>query len=222
MTTLEKLSPEDKAKVMAEATELLKKESTTKKAERMQYKELASQEIENLFVKMKSACGTMRDVKVELYNSLQTLIDSKKEVFSVNGDQKTHTISTLDGTKRVTVGYRDVSEWDGTEGAGIEKVQTYMKSLAKDVASGMLVNMIQTLLKPDKNGYLDPRRITELSKLCDQSDSEDFKDGVNIIQNAYRLAKSKSVLIVEEKTDGEKWRNVELDFSDLIFTSFSK
>ena len=215
---LNDLSAEDRQKVMAEAAELLKKQQANIKEERKQYKELASTEVDQLFVKMKAACEAMRVVKVELFNSLQALIASKKEVFDVNGDQKTHTISTLDGTKRVTVGYRDVSDWDGTEGAGVEKVQAYVQALAKNDASGKTVKIINTLLKPDKAGKLDPRRIMELKKIAEEDGDSTLLDGVNIIMNAYRTVKSKSVMMVEERVAGDKWRNVEMDFSDLIIT----
>jgi hypothetical protein len=218
MKTLETLSAEDRKKVMAEAAELLKQQQATIKEERRQYKELASNEVEQLFVKMKAACEAMRLVKVELFNSLQALIASKREVFDVSGDQKTHTISTLDGTKRVTVGYREVSDWDGTEGAGVEKVQAYVQSLAKNDASAKTVKIINTLLKPDKAGKLDPRRIMELKKIAEEEADTILLDGVSIIMNAYRTVKSKSVMMVEERVEGDKWRNVELDFSDLVIT----
>lgn len=218
MTTLKTLSKEEKELLMAEAKEELKKEEQLKKAERKKYKEIASEEVEALFVKMKTACTQMRDLKIEIYNSIQALIASKKEVFDVNGDQKTHTLSTLDGSKRIVVGYRDLIEWDGTEGAGVEKVMTYLSSLGKDEKSNILFKMVTTLLRPDRNGNLNPTKIIELAKMADEINEPEFTDGVNIIRQAQRVGKSRGLLDIEERVRENHWRNVELDFSDLIIT----
>lgn len=211
---LNTLTPEQRAAALKEAAILLEEQKANEKAERAKYKELASHETEELFAKMKTACATLKGVKMDLFNSLQALIASKSEVFGVKEGQKTHTISTLDGSKRITVGYRDVSDWDGTETAGIEKVQNYLKSLAKDENSSQLVGLINNLLKPDKKGQLDPRRIMELKKYAEVSNSHEFTDGVNIIMQAYKMVKSKAILLVEERINGS-WRNIEFDLSDL-------
>ena len=219
MTILNTLTPEQRAEAIAEAKVLLAKQTENEKAERQRYKELASTEVEGLFVKMQNACKSLADVKVQLYNSLQAIIASKADAFGIKEGQKTHTITTLDGSKRITVGYRDVSDWDGTETAGIAKVQAHISSLAKDETSSQLVGLINNLLKPDKKGQLDPRRIMELKKHAEVSNSHEFTDGVNIIMQAYKIAKSKAILLVEERINGQ-WRNIELDFSDLnILTS---
>lgn len=218
MSILDNLTPEQREAALKEATAILESQKTTEKAERLKYKELASEEVESLFGKMKQACAALKEVKSTLYNSLQAIIASKAEVFNVKEGQKTHTITTLDGSKRITVGYRDVSDWDGTETAGIEKVQQHLKSLAKDEASSQLVGIISGLLKPDKKGQLDPRRIMELKKHAEATDNHEFSDGVNIIMNAYKMVKSKAILLVEERVEGS-WRNVELDFSDIKVVS---
>ena len=211
---LDNLTPEQRQAAIKEAEALLERKQANEKAERQRYKELASNEVDALFDKMRKACAGLADVKKDLFNSLQALIASKAEVFGVKEGQKTHTIATLDGSKRITVGYRDVSDWDGTESAGIEKVQAYLQTLAKDEQSSQLVSIIQNLLKPDKKGQLDPRRIMELKKQAEVSNSHEFTDGVNIIMQAYKMVKSKAILLVEERVNGS-WRNVELDFSDL-------
>ncbi len=216
--TLKDLPKEEQDRLLNEAKQELLNSAENQKLERERYKQMVSNEVNELFEKMKLQCDKMRIVKTEMFNSIQVLIETKKETYSVKGDQKTHTLSNEEGTRRITVGYRDVSDWDGTEDAGVEKVKKYIATLAKDEVSGQLVDMVNAMLKPDKRGNLDPRRVMELAQLAEKSANAEFIDGVSILMKAYRVVKSKSIILVEERTSGDKWRNIELDFSDLVIT----
>jgi hypothetical protein len=219
---LEELSPEARAQLMKEAAEELAKKEQTKRSERKKFKEIVSDEVNTLFGIMHQHVEDMKRAKIEIYNSLQALLASKAEVFEVKGDQKTNTFSTADGMKRITIGYRDISDWDGTETAGIEKVKNYISSLASDKEKGKAANYLQALLKPDRAGKLDPRRIMELQKQAEEMNDTELLDGVNIIMNAYKLVKTAPTLTVEERTDSGKWRNIELNFSDVSVVSEAK
>lgn len=216
---LENLSPEVKAELLKQAAAELERKKELKKSERKKFKEIVSDEVHTLFNVMHQHVEDMRRAKIDIYNSLQTLIKSKCEVFEVEGEQKTHTFSTVDGSKRITIGYRDISDWDGTESAGIEKVKNYIASLAADKEKGKAANYLQALLKPDRAGKLDPRRIMELQKQAEEMNDVDLLDGVTIIMNAYKLVKTAPTLTVEERTDAGKWRNIELNFSDITVVS---
>ncbi|MCA0428365.1 MAG: DUF3164 family protein [Bacteroidetes bacterium] len=215
MSALEKLSPSERQALMEEARKELKELEEREKAERRTYKEIASNEVYNHVKRLKETVEAMKSVKVEIYNSLRTLVESKKEVFDTQESQKSHTFTTTDGRFRIIMGVRDISQWDGTETAGINKIQDYLKSLAKDTRSAELVNMVQGMLKPDKKGMLDPRRIVELSKIAEEGGNELFMDGINIIIAAYKVVGSKMFLEAYEKSKDNSWQNINLNFSEI-------
>lgn len=216
MSGLNKLSPEEKQALLAEARELVKNEDATIKAERKKFKEIVSNEVAEQVERMKNTVNLMKDTKIEIYNSLQTLVTTKAQVFDTKqNDQNTHTFTTDDGKQRIILGKRDISAWDGTESAGVAKVQEYLATLAKDSRSAELVKMVQGMLKPDKKGMLDARRIIELSKVAEEGGNELFMDGINIILNAYKVVGSKMFLEAYEKDAHGAWQNINLNFSEI-------
>lgn len=193
----------------------LKAEEQTKKNERMQYKELASEEVIKHTQSLVELVNKMRDLKIDIFKSFQTLVASKGEVFDLKDTQKTHTFTSLDGKFRIIMGVRDISSWDGTEDAGVQKVKEYLGTLAKDAASGKLVQMVEAMLKPDKKGNLDPRRIIELSKIAEDAGNDGFTDGINIIMRAYSVVGSQVFLECMTKDDQNKWNNINKNFSEI-------
>lgn len=215
MNGLAKLSPEERAALLQEAKEQLKNEDATIKAERKKFKEIASNEVKEQVERMKVTVNQMKTTKIEIYNSLLTLVKSKAEVIETKEEQNSHTFTTDDGTQRIMMGKRDISAWDGTESAGVAKVQEYLGTLAKDSRSAELVRMVQGMLKPDKKGMLDARRIIELSKVAEEGGNELFMDGINIILNAYKVVGSKMFLEAYEKDEQGGWQNINLNFSEI-------
>lgn len=214
--TLDQLSLKERDALMKQAADAVAKMTANSRNERKKFKEIVSEEVNMLFGVMHQHVEDMRRAKVDIYNSLQALIASKLEVYNMEAsEQKTHTFSNEEGSRRITIGYRDISDWDGTETAGIEKVKQYIASLAADSVKGRSINYLQTLLKPDRGGKLDPRRIMELQKQAEELNDTEMLDGVTIIMAAYRLVKTAPTLLVEERTDAGKWRNIELNFSDM-------
>jgi hypothetical protein len=211
MVSLEQLTPEERKALK----EQLKAEEAAEKAQRKQYKEIASAEVENHVKRLKETVELMKNVKVEIYNSLSTLVKAKSEVFETDEDQKTHTFTTLDGKLRITMGSRDITQWDGTETSGVVKIKEYLKSLAKDAKSAHLLSMVEGMLKPDKKGMLDPRRIMELSKIAEEGGNELFMDGINIIMQAIKVVGSKMFLEAYEKDSTGAWVNINLNFAEI-------
>ncbi len=211
MVKLEQLTPEQRKALKEE----LKAAELAEKQQRKQYKEIASTEVENHVKRLKETVEMMKATKVEVYNSLNTLVKTKSEVFETDESQKTHTFTTVDGRLRIIMGCRDISHWDGTETSGVVKIKEYLKSLAKDAKSAELVGMVEGMLKPDKKGMLDPRRIMELSKIAEDGGNELFMDGINIIIQAYKVVGSKMYLEAHEKDEAGAWNNINLNFAEI-------
>ena len=211
MVKLEELTPEQRKALKDE----LKAQELAEKQQRKRYKEIASEEVEKHIKRLKETVEMMKTTKVEVYNSLNTLVKTKSEVFETDESQKTHTFTTLDGKLRIIMGSRDISHWDGTESSGVLKIKEYLKSLAKDAKSAELVGMVEGMLKPDKKGMLDPRRIMELSKIAEDGGNQLFMDGINIIIQAYKVVGSKMYLEAYEKDEAGAWNNINLNFAEI-------
>jgi hypothetical protein len=205
------LSPEERAALIAE----LEAKKTNEKNERRKYKEIASESVKEIVSQLIVIATNMKEAKTKAFDTLRTLAISKGEVFDVKDTQKTHTFTTLEGDKRILMGVREVNSWDGTEESGVAKIKEYLGSLVSNEKDRQLVQMINSMLKPDKNGSLDPRRIMELAKIADDAGSDLFTDGINIIQQAYSLTGTQVFLEASIKDANGKWKNINKDFSEI-------
>lgn len=82
-----------------------------------------------------------------------------------------------------------IDNFDDTVHAGIEKVKLYIKRVTEGEKQE-LEQLINLLLKKDKNGNLKASRVLELERIANQIDDEELKEGVTIIKEAYKPAKS--------------------------------
>ena len=88
----------------------------------------------------------------------------------------------------VTDGYLDTAD------EGIAMVQNYIKSLAKDEESQILVDMVTRLLSKDTKGTLKASRIIQLRRMAEKSGAAEFIEGVKIIEEAYQPQTSRTYL----------------------------
>src|SRR5690606_28501866 len=90
----------------------------------------------------------------------------------------------------LTIGYRVNDGWDDTATAGVQKVNDFIKSLAKSEDSGFFIDAVTTLLKPDKHGNLKASRILELQQLAKKHPHPELIDGVEIIVASHKPVRS--------------------------------
>lgn len=219
MTEIDELTNEQQEELLNKL--LLKKEAEKKKVkeDRLVYKELASKTVDEMFTPLQKISSSLSDIKKVVFNNFTGIIDMKKDLYEIKDTQQSHTFSNLELTKRITVGYRVLDRYDDTVEAGIEKVREHMDSLAKDEDSARLVGYINSLLKRDPKGNLKASRVLDLHKLAVDSDSELFKDGVQVIIDAHRPEKSSDFIEVEWKDEHGKWHNIPLSISSVDFPS---
>lgn len=116
------------------------------------------------------------------YESLGALIDLKQELYSSKGMQDSHTFTHRDGSGSITVGFNTIIGFDGTETAGVQKVKEFIGTLSADDAKrATLANLLNTFMKPDKKGNLNPTRITELCQQKAEINDPLFTEGIDII-----------------------------------------
>lgn len=161
------------------------------KEERANYKKMVDQEVAELFPKLKDVSNKLADIKQLVFDSLKTFIELKAELYDTKEQQGSHSFSTKDGTITIIIGYNVQDGWDDTVNSGIEKVNEYIKSLAKDKESKALVETVLKLLSKDQKGNLKASRVLQLRQMADDSGNAEFLDGMKIIQDAYRPTKTK-------------------------------
>ena len=191
-------------------------EKAKKKAvadERDMYKTLVDETVNESFVPLVELSRQILDVKKLVYDNFESVLALKKELYKAKDTQQSHTFTTSDGSISITMGHRVTESFDDTLSAGIDKVRTYLGTLAKDTESAALVETIMDLLKKDAKGNLKANRVLELGKLASRVDNEEFSDGIRIIQESYTPVKSCQFIEVEFKDEHGKKHGLPLSIS---------
>lgn len=169
--------------------EELAKRKNAQDIKRTQYKELTNTCVRDIVDCLKKTSLMLQQVKVNTFQDLKALLDMKIEVYGLKQGQQSQTFSDADGNS-ITYGYRILDAWDDTTSAGIEKINSFIQTLAKDEESAKLVNAVNRLLKRDSKGNLKASRVLELSKMAEEFNDAVFTDGVSIITKAYKPVRS--------------------------------
>lgn len=149
-----------------------------------------------------------------VFEDASMIITLKNNVYQTREKQDSHTFTARDGSGSITVGYNTVIGFDGTGNAGIQKVKAYLSSLSEKDDNYMKINKIlNVLMKPDKNGNLNPARITELANLKAEIDHELFSDGIEIIINAQFKTRTTSYVRGWKRGILENGKEVKMKFS---------
>lgn len=175
------------------------------KEERENYKKMMEEVTEKNFKILQELSEHLRIVKQTIFDDYATIVELKEELYGVRDNQLTHTFTTQDG-KSVTIGYRNTDAFDDTVHAGIEKVKKYIQSLASGEKKGEIEQIINLLLKKDKNGNLRANRVLELQKVAEETNDKEFLEGVKIIQEAYKPLKTSTFIecYIRDSETGQK------------------
>lgn len=181
----------------------IKEELAKRLAERQQkkeeYKNLVVEVLPDVFKKLKELSERISQVKAETYSDLKALIGLKFDAYDVKSDQQSHTFS--DDKCSITIGYNVNAGYDDTVFMGVAKVRAFIASQVKDEATAKLVNQINRLLKINKDGNLDPKRIMELRQMANEYNDVNFIEGVQIIEDAYQPKRSSWFIKCSYKND---------------------
>lgn len=210
---LSQLTAEQKNQLMKElaAEEANKKQRI--KAERDNYKSLVHETVTNLFPTLVELSSTIRETKEFVFGELETIKRLKSELYGVKENQQSDTFTSNDGKISIKLGYRVTENFDDTLHAGVEKVKSYLATLAKDQDSAALVETIMDLLKKDAKGNLKANRVLELRKLANRVNNEEFSDGIRIIEESYRPNRSCNFIEARFKDDNGTEHSLPLSIS---------
>lgn len=182
--------------------------------ERQALRELSELTVDEQIARLKALNASLREVREGVYDAFKVVIETKSDLYQVDSKQRSHTFRNGDSTARITVGFHVRDSWDDTVEEGIAKVRAYVSGLAKDDDTKQLVAMLLDLLSRDKQGNLQADKVLQLDKFAAESDSELFRDGVDIIKRAYRPERSKLFIRAEEKNDKGLWVNIPLNITE--------
>ena len=193
-----------------------KKEAEAKrKADREAYTALVDETIETVMPRLMNISDEIARRKTEAAEAFRGALEMKAELFGVKDDQRSHTFTNSEGTKRIVVGHYLLDNYRDTVDEGIAMVKGYIESLAKDDASRSLVKAILKLLSRDSMGNLKAQRVLQLRQLAEETGDDRFIEGVRIIQESYQPTPSKEYVRAAVRGENGGWKPVALSMTEV-------
>lgn len=211
---LSQLSAEQRREMLAQLKAQEEAEKRQREADISTYKALVSQTVEDNFPILQAVSSELAAQKRSIRNAFATVVDLKSSLYGVKDGQRSHQFINSEGTRRITIGFNVIDNYDDTVDAGIAKVKEYISSLARDEQSKILVETVLKLLSKDSKGTLKASRVLQLQQMAEKSENADFIEGVHIIRDAYRPIESKSYVRAEYKSDSGAWVSVPLGMTE--------
>ncbi|MGM9774475.1 MAG: DUF3164 family protein [Candidatus Egerieousia sp.] len=216
--TTVKMTQQELEQFRAYQEDLKKKESAEKSRQmREDYRQMVDDEIEASIGELRSISEGIKSVKSAVLENFKSIIAMKQEMFNMSGKampKQSHTFTNSEGNKRITLGVYVTDNYMDTADEGIALISEYIESLATDENSKALVSMVMRLLAKDKNGVLKASRIIQLRQIAKDIGSEKFMKGVEIIEEAYKPAVSKTFVKAEYKDENGAWTAIPLGMTE--------
>ena len=108
-----------------------------------------------------------------------------------------------------------LDSFDDTVHAGIEKVKNYIYKTVQEENTHLL-EIVNLLLKKDKNGNLKASRVMELEKIAGNINDTELSDGVQIIKEAWKPQKSKTFIEAYYKDENGNKINIPLSMTSVM------
>ena len=201
------MSAEEFAAFQAFQAERARQEAAERvNALRDNYQKMAEAFVARTIKKLTPLSESIRQKKAEVLDEAAALQNLKAQLLEIDGKSmpKSHTFTSADGTKRVTIGVYETDGYDDTVEEGIAIVKDYIQSLAGDEKGAKLMKMVMSLLKRNANGSLKASRVVSLHKLADEYGDVRFMEGVRIIEAAYRPTVTRTYIRCEKREIDEQ------------------
>lgn len=198
---LSKLTPEQMKELQAQLEEKKKADDAKRKADQETYKILVEEAVKTTVKELENLSSCMQEAKKKVFDRFATIIRMKEDLYKVKLNRNSDTFTSEDGQYSISLGRRMNDGWDDSVEVGIAKVKDYLNSLATDEKTAQLVATILELLSRNNKGALKANKILQLQKLADKTDDPLFKEGVKIIQDAYRPIPTVQFIQVKRKTE---------------------
>lgn len=180
------------------AAKKVEEEKMAAKQMRTDYRAMVDDAIESLMPKLVEVSENLAEQKRKVFEEFSTILELKAELFKMEKgedlDNQSHSFTNSKGNMRIVLGNYVTDGYLDTAEEGIQKVQTFIQSLASDDNSKALVRMVMKLLAKDAKGTLKASRIIQLRKMAEESGNAEFIEGVSIIEEAYQPQVSRTFL----------------------------
>lgn len=210
------MTAEEMAEFQAFKEAKMKKEAEARaKEQREEYRRLVDDEIEAAIPALQCLSEDIKATKQTVMENFRTILQMKSEVLNLTSDgQRSHTFTNSDGTRRITLGVYTTDGYRDTVEDGIKIVKEYIESLVRDDKSRALVSMVLKLLSKDSKGTLKASRVIQLRKIADDTGDEQFRRGVQIIEESYLPSVSKQYIKAEVKDENGAWKSIPLGMTE--------
>lgn len=210
------MTAEEKTQFEAfKAEQSAKREKEQAKRDREAYREIVDEVIEETIPSLQCLSQGIKDEKQAVIDAFRRVIDMKSEVLKLKKDgQRSDTFTNTAGDKRITLGVYVTDGYRDTVEDGIAIVKEYIEGLVSDDKTKALVKMVLRLLARDAKGTLKASRVVQLRKIAEETGSERFMEGVQIIEEAYQPAVSKQFIRAEMKNESGVWVSIPLGMTE--------
>lgn len=212
---LENMTAEEKEILKKQLLEEEAQEKAKRKAKVEGYKTLVDETVINSIDKIKNISAQIMMSKKEVFDDFKSIMELKAELYGVKDNQQSHTFTTSDGKISITLGNRMLDSFDDTVHTGIEKVKNYIYRVVQDENS-QLLEIVNLLLKKDKNGNLKASRVMELERIAGNIDDAELSEGVQIIKEAWKPQKSKTFIEAYYKDENGNKINIPLSMTTVM------
>lgn len=217
--SLKDLSPAQRKTLLKQLSNEEKKAREARKGEFDAYKKSVATTVDFLFPKLQDVSKTLTKMKQLVYDKTKVLLDKKAALYESSVDNYTHTFTNEEGDTSITIGHRIVDGWDDTVNAGIEKVKKFMEKISstgnnKDQQTKFLIETVNKLLSKDAQGNLKASRVLELKKAAENVNDKLLKEGIEIIESAYKPKRTKNFVTVTYKDTEGKELTLPLSITD--------
>ncbi|WP_338947539.1 DUF3164 family protein [Fusobacterium nucleatum] len=209
------MTAEEKANLKKQILEDEAKEKAERKAKVDAYKNLVDETVINEIDKIKNISAQIMMLKKEVFDDFKSILELKAELYGVNDKQQSHTFTSSDGKFTITLGHRMIDSFDDTVHSGIEKVKNYIYKSVQD-ENNHLLEIVNLLLKKDKNGNLKASRVMELEKIAGNINDMELSEGVQIIKEAWKPQKSKTFIEAYYKDENGNKINIPLSITTVL------
>lgn len=188
------------------------------KDDREAYKLLVNETIESTIPELISLSEDIKDIKKTALENFKTVLEMKAEVIprkaTKEDDQRSHTFTTSDGKKRITLGVYVTDGYRDTVEDGIAIVKECIEELGQDDKSKALVEMVMRLLARNAKGTLKASRVVQLRMAAKKLGDKRLLEGVQIIEESYQPAISKQYIRAEVKNEFGAWVSIPLGMTE--------
>jgi len=193
------LSSEEKKKLLEQLEKDEKVTQEQRKKNIQSYNDLKHETVLKVFAKLEKISQDMTETKTNLLDEFKALLDSKNELFDVNETQLSHNWTTKEGDITIITGFNTVDRWDESVSAGVTKVQEWMDKQSGE--NNMILGFLRDLLKPNKEGVLNARRVLDMQNRAEEHGDQELIDAVALIRLAHRPYKTGTYIKAKYKDE---------------------